>query len=114
MKTIEELSNDTRIISIEKYDNGVMGYLRLRTEKQRTFSFVADWNKDGWEHVSISIFNDGRKMPTWAEMCEVKEIFWCEDEEVHQIHPKASNYFHGIGDLQNVLHLWRPIHGWKD
>ena len=33
---------------------------------------VVGTNEDGWEHVSVSIPDSGRKMPTWEEMCEVK------------------------------------------
>ncbi len=114
MKTLENILNDTRVIMTNQNNQGIMGYLNLRSGKQRAFCFVAGYNEDGWEHVSVSVADSGRKMPTWEEMCEVKSIFWRDDEEVHQIHPRAKDYFHGIGDLQNVLHLWRPVDGWKD
>ena len=64
--------------------------------------------------MSVSIYNSSRKTPTWEEMCEVKEILWDAEEEVHQIHPKESQYVHGVGGMTNVLHLWRPVGGWKD
>ncbi len=62
----------------------------------------------GWEHVSVTLKSKERKIdrcPTWAEMCYVKEIFWDDEEEVMQLHPKKSDYvnFHPY-----CLHLWRP------
>lgn len=62
-------------------------------------------NEDGWEHVSIELF--ARRLPTWAEMCYVKDVFWKEEEEVVQIHPKHSEYV----DFTEALHLWRPVSG---
>lgn len=48
-----------------------------------------------------------RRTPTWAEMCEVKDIFWSEEEMVVQIHPKKSQYV----NMTEALHLWRPKDG---
>lgn len=67
-----------------------------------TGSVVFGFNEDGWEHVSVSPY--GGKMPTWDEMCEIKDIFWEDEEEVIQIHPKKSEY---VNIVDNCLHLWR-------
>lgn len=56
----------------------------------------------GWEHVSVSR-PDGR-LPTWNEMCRVKNLFWDKEETVIQYHPAKENY----EDNGPVLHLWRP------
>lgn len=67
-----------------------------------------------WEHVSIHIrdlsqpIRDQQRVPTWDEMCWIKELFWNQDEEVIQVHPKKENY---VNTHQNVLHLWRPVDG---
>lgn len=65
-----------------------------------------------WEHVSVRIAEKRNKklkerIPTWDEMCLVKEIFWGDDECVMQLHPRAVDYvnFHPL-----VLHLWKPQH----
>lgn len=54
-----------------------------------------------WQHVSVSI--DGKKLPSWNEMCWVKDLFWEPNETVVQFHPdereSVNNY--------EVLHLWR-------
>lgn len=119
MKPIEEILNDTRFQSVEQepFESFlVKGYLRLRSGKQRTFTVLAsvyDSSEYGLvEHVSVSLYNENRKTPTWEEMCEVKEIFWKPEEEVHQIHPPESQYIHGIFGKDNILHLWRPEEGW--
>lgn len=57
----------------------------------------------GWEHVSAS-FAD--RCPTWSEMCRVKDLFWDEEDEVIQIHPRKSEY---VNAHPFCLHLWRPI-----
>lgn len=120
MKPIEEILKDTRLESVEQepFENFlVKGYLRLRSGKQRTFTVFASVDNSSEygfvEHVSVSLYNESRKTPTWEEMCEVKEIFWKPEEEVHQIHPAVSRYVHGIFGKDNILHLWRPVkNGW--
>ena len=62
-------------------------------------------NEDGWEHVSIELM--ARRLPTWEEMCLIKDIFWNEEEEVVQIHPRHSEYV----NMCEALHLWRPCNG---
>lgn len=62
-------------------------------------------NEDGWEHVSVELY--ARRLPTWEEMCYVKDMFWEDEEEVVQIHPKHSHYV----NITEALHLWRPVNG---
>ena len=66
---------------------------------------VVGENEDGWEHVSIELY--ARRLPTWEEMCFIKDLFWDDEEEVVQIHPKKSHYV----NLTEALHLWRPHNG---
>ena len=62
----------------------------------------------GWEHVSVSLLDSNKKpmrrVPTWKEMCEIKGIFWEEEETVVQYHPPQSEY---VNTHKYVLHLWR-------
>lgn len=55
----------------------------------------------GWEHVSVSFPN---RTPSWDEMCQVKRIFWDDEDCVVQFHPRRSEYrnLH-----RHCLHLWR-------
>jgi hypothetical protein len=121
MRSFDEIKSNTQVqvgkdfATIEVDMQGFLGYLRLRDSKH-TMDFVCtiDEMTDGtkWEHVSVSYHGETRKTPSWAEMCAVKEIFWDKEEEVHQIHPKESQYVHGFKEKQNILHLWRPVNGW--
>jgi len=63
-----------------------------------------------WEHVSIRAvknFNGKWKdlIPTWAEMCFIKQLFWDDEDVVMQLHPRKSDY---VNIHESVLHLWRP------
>lgn len=60
-----------------------------------------------WEHVSVKA-SDGGGIPTWAEMCYVKDLFWDDEECVVEFHPPKSQY---VNDRPDVLHLWRPLEG---
>ncbi len=62
------------------------------------------------EHVSVS-HHKRKILPTWDDMCRLKDIFFRPDEMVVQIHPAADRYLHGVVDRGNILHLWRPISG---
>lgn len=56
---------------------------------------------EGWEHVSVSRTD---RVPTWDEMCQVKDIFWDDNDTVVQYHPAKCNY---VNNHPNCLHLWR-------
>ena len=60
-------------------------------------------NEDGWEHVSFMPYNKN-KLPSWEDMCQLKDVFWEDEEAVIQIHPKKSEY---VNVVENCLHLWR-------
>ena len=60
---------------------------------------------NGWEHVSVKVWEFGNsRIPTWNEMCAVKDIFWNDDECVVQYHPAKKDY---VNTHAHVLHLWR-------
>ena len=50
----------------------------------------------GWDHVSVSAWSGHKKkrarIPTWKEMCYVKNLFFEPDEVVIQYHPAEKNY----------------------
>lgn len=121
MRSFDEIKSNTQVQFENNFANkegdmqGFLGYLRLRDSKHTMF-FVCtiDEKSDGtkFEHVSVSYDDSPKKTPTWAEMCAVKDVFWHDEEEVHQIHPKKSQYVHGFRGVENILHLWRPVNGW--
>lgn len=116
MRTIEDIKKDKQVLYIEPWTHGYSGEIQLAGQKkQYIFCMSVDYNElQGldWEHVSVSQSGKCKTLPSWKDMCRLKDIFWEPDEEVHQIHPKAEQYVHGVGDLDNVLHLWRPVGGW--
>lgn len=61
----------------------------------------------GWEHVSLAVMFMGKyRLPTWSEMCALKNLFWGEEDCVMQYHPPKSKY---VNCHPFVLHLWRPV-----
>lgn len=60
----------------------------------------------GWEHVSVSVRDHPDRIPSWEEMCAVKEMFWEDDEVVMQLHPTKEDW---IDCHPGCLHLWRPL-----
>lgn len=61
----------------------------------------------GWEHVSVhKIFNGKPYIPSWNDMCFIKDMFWGEEDCVVQYHPPKSMY---INNAEYVLHLWKPV-----
>lgn len=58
-----------------------------------------------WEHVSVSRRD---RCPTWDEMCQVKDLFWDDEDCVVQYHPPKSSY---VNLHPFCLHLWRRVNG---
>lgn len=61
---------------------------------------------EGWEHVSVHKLrgNETKMIPSWEDMCYVKNLFFEQDETVIQIHPPKSDY---VNTHEFTLHLWR-------
>lgn len=57
-----------------------------------------------WEHLSVS--HQKAQLPTWNEMCALKDLFWDPEDCVMQLHPPLSEY---VNCHPRVLHLWRPV-----
>lgn len=94
--------------------DGNNGVFIIPANKARLFCIASDGA--GWEHVSVTVRainkssvsfeNVALRMPKWAEMCYVKELFWGEEDTVLQYHPPKSAY---VNCHPTCLHLWRPI-----
>ena len=56
----------------------------------------------GWDHVSVSRRN---RPPNWAEMEQVKRLFFLPDEVAMQLHVAIADH---ISVHPHCLHLWRP------
>lgn len=64
--------------------------------------YVIASSGSGWDHVSVSRPN---RPPTWAEMDQIKRMFFEDDEVAMQLHVASKNH---ISVHHNCLHLWRP------
>ncbi len=78
------------------------GYFIVPLKHQQKLRIIAS-DGFGWEHVSVSRRD---RCPTWDEMCQIKALFWDEDDCVIQYHPPRSEY---VNNHPNCLHMWRPI-----
>lgn len=97
---IHEVSPDGRII------RGMVSWDDLKF----CGSVICGFDESGMEHVSVSSYKK-KQLPTWEVMCRLKDMFWDESEQVVQIHPDEAHYVHSFRNLENVLHLWRPVNG---
>ncbi len=57
-----------------------------------------------WDHVSIST---AARCPTWAEMEQIKRLFFEDHETAMQLHVPPADH---INNHPYCLHLWRPTH----
>lgn len=62
-------------------------------------------NGEGWDHVSVST---PLRAPTWAEMEQVKRLFFRDDEAAMQLHVPPTDH---ISVHPHCLHIWRPHDG---
>lgn len=88
MRPLRQIRRNKKVRLGDATVNG--GYGEIQTEGFRAF-VVWGSDEDGWEHVSISPFSVDY-IPSWEEMCMVKDIFWREEEAVLQIHPPKQKY----------------------
>lgn len=100
MKTLEEILTDSRIKIDKVLTDGCSGDISINGIK---CSLIFSWG-GGWEHCSIMPY-DKKIIPSWNDMCKLKNMFWNEDEAVMQIHPKKEDY---VNKAKNCLHLWKP------
>lgn len=86
------------------------GFFVTQRGGRQVRAMVDDGEETGWEHVSVSVLykNDRGKitypMPTWDEMCILKNAFWGPEECVVQYHPPEEDY---VNIAVNCLHLWK-------
>ena len=99
MKSMEEIKSNPRVTVSEKGLDGFRGTISMPT----WIGSLICTSGGGWEHVSVSPFKKN-VMPSWNDMCMLKDIFWNDTEAVIQIHPSKDEY---VNNLDNCLHLWR-------
>jgi hypothetical protein len=80
---------------------GNAGAFEIKLKHSQTVFVIAS-DAMGWEHVSVSRKD---RCPTWDEMCQIKALFWGEDDCIVQYHPPKRAY---VNNHPYCLHLWRP------
>jgi hypothetical protein len=88
--------------------NGNNGAFVFRSKIPGRDLWVIASDQKAWEHVSVHAANRTHKLfvPTWEEMCSIKDLFWDPEDVVMQLHPARSVW---INNNPATLHLWRPI-----
>jgi hypothetical protein len=83
------------------------GAFSMQPKGTRSRMVIVSSKNDGWDHVSVSIGHRGGDgtIPSWQQMCMVKDMFFEPEEVVMQLHPRHSQY---VNVCKWCLHLWRP------
>ncbi len=108
MRPIQDISENKKVKLGEVSDKYLSGTVKLRGPDGSHLYYFVFTVEDGYEdgiireHASVSRVT-GDKLPTWEEMCDLKDIFWEDEEECIQIHPRKSDYVNLVG---NCLHIW--------
>lgn len=104
MKTMEEIAKTPNLLirtNTETGGTGILMYGNLR-------NCTVIWGRaEGGKYDHVSICPTGR-LPTWSEMCKVKDMFFYDEEECYQMFPKKSEY---VNLAKNCLHIWRNVDG---
>lgn len=102
MRNLDHL-NTYRVPLMGSMGDETCGAFELKLEGSiLTFRIIASC-ECGWEHVSVSTES---RCPRWGEMCQIKDLFFEEDEWVIQYHPAKSDY---VNVHEFCLHMWRPL-----
>ena len=106
MRTWQELRDRINGLGIiMAHDDGVSGFACRVQCGGELLQIIASWG-EGWDHVSVTRVSDS--LPSsWKVMAWVKELFWCDDETVMQLHPAKRDW---INNHPGCLHLWKPQH----
>ena len=99
MKAVDEILESRKIVLINRSHDGFEGIITIRGWQG---TVQVSWGA-GWDHVSVAPKKHSY-VPSWDDMCAIKELFFKDDEAVIQIHPPKDEY---VNNVPNCLHLWR-------
>lgn len=100
MKQLDEILALPELSSIETSFDGGRAIIHFGQLKGSVVWSVGG----GWDHVSVAPFKSWY-VPSWEEMCRLKDMFFRPDEWAVQYHPAESDY---VNFIPNCLHLWKP------
>lgn len=78
----------------------------FRVEFRGTWLKVISSDGEGWHHVSVSKPAYPFSVPSWEQMCFIKNLFFGEDVWACQFHPSKADY---VNHHPGCLHLWRCL-----
>ena len=99
MKKLDDVKNSIYVNGFMLGDDG--GRFDITTPDKAKIFVIASFG-GGWDHVSASLKN---RLPTWDEMCFIKDLFFEDNECVVQYHPPKSQY---VNNYKYCLHIWKP------
>ena len=105
MRNIEKIKDTPNlVIKKDMSDKGLIAFGGSYFDRinNKWLNFIFSYQM-GWEHLSVSMPS---KTPSWDQMCMMKEIFWDDEEEAFEYHPKKSEY---VNIHPHCLHIWRPV-----
>lgn len=101
MKSIEEIKKTPNLFIEAEAENDGMGGKYYDKYSGKYLNFIFSYQL-GWEHLSVSM---PHKTPSWEQMCQMKNIFWGEDEVCVEYHPRKEDY---VNNHEHCLHIWKP------
>lgn len=82
---------------------GFNGFFCLMIQGSRVKVMASDG--EGWQHVSVSLEDHPSTVPNYKTMCEVRRLFFEDEDWVVQFSPPKSEH---INNHPGCLHWWRP------
>ena len=103
MKTVPEILEDKHV---KGHLTNIFGKTTFLVEKNET-KFMVDASKGGaQEHVTVLVLGE-KRIPTWHELCSIKDIIFKEEEECYQMFPKKLEY----ENQSYCMHIYRKEEG---
>ena len=103
MKKLEEIKQITNLKIIQEAEDGFLAIWTNPIDRKQ-YSIILSWG-GGWEHLSVNPISQN-KTPSWDFMCQLKEMFFRDDEACVEYHPARKDY---ISQLDHCLHIWKPL-----
>lgn len=101
MKTPEQIAKTANLMILKNDESGGIGVVEFGKFKGNVIWGRAEGGE--YDHVSVA---SPKRIPTWEELCKIKDMFFEDEEECYQVFPKKSEY---VNVHKNCMHIWRDI-----